>query len=100
MIKNKYVKWIIIVFVIIFVVISAITEVLSVNEIHTHNCNIPNCIICTLIQISTNYLRNIEFVEFRFLIIIIFFSLIKSLKNKIEILKKSTLVELKVIQIK
>ena len=97
MIKNKYKKRLIISFCIIFVIMSVITGTMAQNTLHTSNCHITDCSICTLIHISTDFIKNISLTNFITLILIAIVPLMQLIIKCIKKLKKLTLVELKVI---
>lgn len=100
MFKNKYVKILIVVFCIIFVIMSVETAIMAGNVLHTEQCHNENCQICNLIQIATDFIRNIELIIFDILIFIAIIPLVPIMEKSIKQAKKLTLVELKVIQLK
>ena len=100
MLKNKYVKILIIVFCIIFVIMSVTTSVMAENTIHTEHCKVEHCPICSLIHIATGFIRNIELIVFNSLILIAIVPLMQLIEKIVKRVGKLTLVELKVVQIK
>lgn len=100
MFKNKYVKILIVVFCIIFVIMSVTTSIMAGNVLHTEHCHEENCPICSLVQIATDFIRNIELIIFDILIFIAIVPLVQIIEKNIKQSKKLTLVELKVVQLK
>ena len=101
MIKNKYIKWLVIVLCIfIFTVIAVMTGVMTCNVLHTEHCDINNCSLCSVIHMLADFSRNIWFANNDILILIAILSLIQLININIKKVKKLTQVELKVVQIK
>ena len=100
MLKNKYVKILILFFCIIFVIMSVTTSIIAVDTMHTEHCKIEHCPICSLIQIATEFIRNIELIVFDIIILIAVVPLTQLIRKTVKQLKKLTLVKLKVVQIK
>lgn len=98
MLKNKYVKILIVVFCIIFVIMSITTAIMAGNVLHTEHCHEEHCTMCNLIQISTSYINIIELSIVDILVTIVIISLIQVIEKNIKYAKKLTLVELKVVQ--
>ena len=98
MIRNKYKKGLIIIFCIIFVIMSVITGAMAQNALHTSHCDVIDCSICILIHISTDFIKNIGWLNTNILILIAIVPLMQLINKAIKKLKKLTLVELKVIQ--
>lgn len=97
---NKYNKLLIICLIIIFAIVSIGAGILANNVIHTNHCNIPNCSLCTLINIANSYIKNITTLLLNILIFGLIIRLIQGIVNSKHIIQKQTLVKLKVIQIK
>ena len=100
MLKSKYKKILIAGFIILFLVMSIIAEIISLNVFHVEHCNISNCKICDCINSAMNFIENLKLLIFNvciFMVIIVFIKLINKniLKNV-----RNTLIDLKVIQIK
>lgn len=101
MIRNKYIKWLVICScILIFTVIVVITGIMAGNVLHTEHCEVHNCSLCSLIHMSTEFLRNIGLANNDILILIAILPLIQLINKNIQKAKKQTLVELKVVQIK
>ena len=101
MIKNKYIKKLIIgAFCIVFVMMSVATGIMANNVLHTENCHIHNCSECLFIHMSTEYIKNIGLISIDILMLIVMLPLIQLINKKIQKARKLTLVELKVVQIK
>ena len=98
MLKSKYKKLLIISFCIIFVIMSVTTGILAENTLHIHNCDISDCTICSLIHISTNFIKIIGLITINILIFSIMLPLMHFINENIKVQRKLTLVELKVIQ--
>jgi len=98
MLKNKYVKILIIFFCIIFVIMSITSAIIAGNTLHTNNCDVEHCPVCGLIQIATDFIKNIELISFDILILIAIVPLMQLIEKNITQAKKITLVELKVVQ--
>ena len=101
MINNKYIKWISIsICILIITSMSVITGIMAGNLLHTEHCEVHNCSVCLLIQISIDFLKNISLVNNVVLILIAIFPIIQLINRNIQKVKKQTLVEFKVVQIK
>ena len=100
MFKNKYVKILILVLCIIFVIMTITTSIMAGNTLHTEHCNDDHCSICGLIQIATGLINNIDLIVFSILIISVLIFLIQLVEKMSTQARKLTLVELKVIQLK
>ncbi|MBR2240674.1 MAG: hypothetical protein IJ890_04795 [Clostridia bacterium] len=100
MLKNKYLKILIIVFCIIFVIMSVTAIITAGNTIHTEHCEVEHCPICSLIHIATGVIRNIELVVFNVFILIAIVPLVQLIEKIMKQIIKQTLVKLKVVQIK
>ena len=98
MLKNKYVKILIVVFCIIFVIMSITSSVMAGNVLHTEHCHEEHCTMCNLIQIATNFINIMEFAIVNMLVTIVIISLMQVIEKNIKYAKKITLVELKVVQ--
>lgn len=99
MIRNKYIKWLVICSCILtFTVIAVMTGIMSGNVLHTEHCDVHNCSLCSLIHISTDFLRNIGVLNNDILILIAILPLIQLINENIQKVKKQTPVELKVVQ--
>lgn len=97
--KNKYNK-LLIIFLIIFAIVSMGAVILANDTIHKSRCNIPNCSLCTLINIANRYIKNIANLLLNTLIFGLIIRLNHVIINSKHTSYKQTLVELKVIQIK
>ena len=100
MLKNKYVKLLIVIFCVIFVIMSITTSIMAGNVLHTEYCHNDHCTICSLIQIATGFVNIISIILVDILIIVASISLAQVIARNIKYAKKLTLVELKVVQIK
>ncbi|MBQ9657911.1 MAG: hypothetical protein IJV31_03985 [Clostridia bacterium] len=100
MIKNQYKKWIIFALGVIFIATCITTQVLENNSLHTDHCDIDNCPMCNLINISTNLINKLDIILISILIYITNVPLVKLVITKIVETHKNTLIELKVVQIK
>ena len=100
MLKNKYVKLLILVFCMIFVIMSITTSIMAGNVLHTQHCHNEHCTICNLIQISTGFVDIIDITLVDILIMVASISLMQVIEKNIKYAKRLTLVELKVVQIK
>lgn len=98
MLKSKYKRMLVISFCVVFTIISAMTGVLLEDVVHTENCNIPNCSFCTIINILTDFMKNIKLINIEFLILIAIVPLMQLINQNIQKERKLTLIELKVIQ--
>ena len=98
MIKRKYKKLLMIVLCIIFVVTAVTMSIMAQNELHTHHCNVQDCLLCSLINLSMDFIRNIGLVNIDVLILIIGIPLIQLIKINTQKKQKLTLVQLKVAQ--
>ena len=98
--KNKYIKLLSIVFIFVFIIVSVISVIMAENELHTEHCNDIDCPICSLICISTLFLKVIEIFKLSYFGLIGEILLLQILVTKIQKIRKQTLVELKVVQIK
>lgn len=98
MTKNKYERMLIIVFCIVFIIISILTSMIAENKLHTEHCDDTHCSICMLIHMSTNFIKSIEVVNFYILILSIIEFVMYIIRKNIQNIEKQTLVELKVIQ--
>lgn len=98
--KNKNIKLISIVFIFVFLVVSVLSGIIAENELHKEHCNDADCPICSLIIISTNFIKNIEIFNISFLGFVGIILILQILTTKIQKIIKQTLVELKVVQIK
>lgn len=98
MIKSKYRKLLIISFAILFIIMSVMTAIMAENVLHTEHCNLPNCSLCSLIDLSTDFIKNMGFINIDILILVVIVPLIQLINKNIQEERKRTLVELKVIQ--
>ena len=98
--KEKHKKVFVISFCIVFVMMSICTAIMSVDTFHTNHCDIPDCSLCKIIHLSTDFMRNLGLIDLYILISIVTITLMRAVNRTIKNEKKLTLVELKVIQIK
>lgn len=98
MLKNKYVRILIVVLCIIFVIMSITTAVMAGNVLHTEHCHEEHCRMCNLIQIATSFINVIDFAIVDMLVTIVIITLMQVIEKNIKYAKKLTLVELKVVQ--
>lgn len=100
MLKNKYKKILIISSCLVFVIMSVSCAVIMGNIMHKERCAISNCRICELIEISTDFIKNILLLNRKVLIGLVIVPLILAFKNLgIQVANKLNLVELNVIQL-
>lgn len=100
MIKEKYKKVLIVNLCIILVIMSIFSSVMSGHALHKDNCNVANCKICAFINIANNLIKNIIFIFLNIFALNNIIPTIKLINETGKKIKKLTLVELKVIQIK
>ena len=98
--KEKHKKVFVIIFCIVFVIMSIWTSVIAMDIIHTKHCYVVNCFVCNIIHLSANFLRNIDLVYFCIAILVLLSNFRKTISNYTQKIKKKTLVELKIVQIK
>lgn len=98
MTKNKYIKLLIIIVCIIFVIMSVTSTIMAGNTLHANHCNVEHCHVCGLIQIATDFIKNIELISFDILILIAIVPLMQLIEKDVNHVRKLTLVELKVVQ--
>lgn len=98
MIRKKYKIILIISLIIIFSLMAIVSTVMSQHILHKKHCKITNCDICALINISTNFIKRIIFINTSIFIVMTNINLIQFIKNNMKKEKELTLIEAKVIQ--
>ena len=98
MIKSKYKKVLVVIFCLIIATMSVTTCIMVGNFQHDEACNTINCSMCTLIDISTDFMRNLVYANIIIYILIVNLSLIQLIAKKLQQTQKLTLVQLNVIQ--
>lgn len=98
--SKEYKKVLVFIFCIVFVLMSIWTSIVAMDTIHTKHCYVGNCSACNIIHLSASFTRNIGLVYFCILFLILLLKFRKLIFYVTKTIKKLTLVELKVIQIK
>lgn len=94
-------KILIICFCITFIIMSVESSIIAMDYLHTEHCQMPECPLCKLITIAVDFVKIINLINIYILLFILTIPLIRIVnKNIITRLKRETLVELKVLQLK
>ena len=96
--KNISKKILIITFCIVLIVMTISMSIIVKNIFHITHCDIPKCSLCTIINLSNDYIKNIFFISTSVFMLISIFPLTKLILKCIKETKNVTLVQLKVIQ--
>ena len=97
MIKSKYKKIFIICFLIVFAIMSVITSINEGDLFHTEHCTKHDCSICSLINLSTIFIRSIGIANIFFCLNFLVIAKFNEIYKKIKRIRKYTLIDLKVV---
>ena len=97
--KSKYKSILLIVFCIILIIISIGTSILSTEILHTEHCDVPDCSLCQLINLSIYFVRGFGLLYIKIFIFTVISLLTNYIVKKLKNIEKLTLVKLKVIQL-
>ena len=82
MIKSKYKKMLVIIFCLIIASMSVTTCLMARNFQHTEHCNTTNCSWCTLIDMSTEFMKNLIYANINIYMLIVNVFLIQLIAKK------------------
>lgn len=99
MFKNKYKKILIISFILLFAIMAVSTAIFAGDLIHTEHCEVHNCSLCSLINMSTEFVRNMGILNIVLLVLTVSSLITKRIIKQIREFKRTTLVELKIVQL-
>ena len=99
MLKKKLKQFFIVIFCIIFAIMVSATGIVSTDILHTSHCEIHDCPVCSLINMSMIFAKNINYIRINVIMLLITTHLVQLINYNVQKKKKNSLVELKVILI-